>query len=75
MNTIGSNAVSGLLRSQQRAETSAVNIAIADTDAGKTTPINQELVNLAQAENDFKANATVLKINKQLSQRLLDVLA
>jgi hypothetical protein len=75
MSTIGTNAVSGLLNSQQRVEKSAVKIAIADTDAGRDVSQEGELVNIAQASNDFAANATVLKVDKQISKTLLDILA
>ncbi len=73
MTSITSNAISGLLNSQQRVEKSAVKVAIADTDPSIST--DAELVNIEAAKNDFAANATVLKVSKQLTDKLLDILA
>lgn len=74
MSTITSTAVSGILASQQRVAKSAENIVKAGAGLSDTDQ-TEELVNIKQASNDFEANATVLKVSKDLNDTLLDVLA
>lgn len=73
--SVTTNVISGLLNSQQRVAAAASNIVRAGTDDGQDVSIDNELVNTEIAKNDFQANATVLKIDKQTKDRLLDILA
>ena len=75
MSTIGSNAASGLLNSQARINQSATKIAIQDTPQGKDVDSTEELLKVQTAKNDFSANATVLKVERQTTEKLLDILA
>jgi hypothetical protein len=75
MTTVTANALFGLNNSQQRVAAAAGNIARAGTELGQDVSVDSELVNVEIAKNDFAANATVLKIDKQTKDRLLDILA
>ena len=75
MSTIGANAISGLSNSQARINQSATKIAIQDTPEGKDVDTSEELVKVQGARNDFGANATVLKVQKQVTDKLLDIIA
>ena len=75
MSTIGSNSVSGLSNSQARINQSATKIAIQDTPEGQDVDTTDELAKVQSAKNDFSANATVLKVQKQVTDKLLDIIA
>jgi flagellar hook protein FlgE len=68
--TIGA---AGMHRASQQFEQSASRIARFGT--GENVDIATELVNVMQAETDFKASAKVVGVAADLSKRLLDILA
>lgn len=74
MTSIPTSTTSALLSSQARVAKAADNIAKAGAGIGKSD-LDEELVNVEQAKNDFQANATLLKVEKQLNKTLLDILA
>lgn len=75
MSTIAASTLAGLSNSQSRVNQSAQKIAIQDTPEGKDVDLAEELTKVQVASNDFSANATVAKVEKQVTDRLLDILA
>ncbi len=75
----------GMQKAEQKAATAADRIANVSTPPKQVqTPLgiekdvvdlSTEAINLIEAENSFKTNATVLKTAKEMSEEILDVLA
>lgn len=74
MTSIPTSTTAALLASQARVAKAADTIAKSGAGIG-TSDLNEELVSVEQAKNDFQANATILKVEKQLNKTLLDILA
>lgn len=77
INTI-SNALSGMISASKKLDSAANNIANADTKGFEDVNVTEELIGTLVAEQDFKANAVVLRRAKDMQEetnRLLDIKA
>lgn len=63
-------AFSGLNTATQRFSTAAGNIA-----SGKSPDLAKDVVELLTARRDFEANLLVLRVDAEMSDRLLDIVA
>jgi hypothetical protein len=70
MSTIAATALSGMNLATQRFSSAAVNIA-----SGQSTDLAADLVEVLSARRDFEANLLVLRIDAEMSERLLDIVA
>jgi flagellar hook protein FlgE len=67
-------ALGGLNAQQQKVARAADNIANLSTP-GRDVDLAKEAVDLIIAKNAFKANVTTLKVEKEMQDSLLDVIA
>ena len=68
-------AASGMQRASTQFEQSAGRIARFGTELGGSVNLATEMVNVMQAETDFKASAKVVGIASDMTRHLLDILA
>ena len=61
-------AVSGLKRAENELGNAAQNIAEGSLDP-------KDIVKLSQTSNDFKANTSVIRTEKEMNRSLLDIVA
>lgn len=67
VNPITNNALSGLQKSSLNVAKAADNIA----NPQRGTEVTKDIIDIKINENDFKANATVLKTAKEMQETLL----
>ena len=69
-----SSAATGMQRASDRFEASASRVARFGTGLGDVD-LATEMVNVLEAENAFKANATIVRKADEMAQSLIDILA
>ena len=70
MSTIAATALSGMNLATQRFSTAAVSIA-----RGQSQDLAKDVVDVLIAKRDFEANLLVLRVDAEMSERLLDIVA
>ena len=70
MSSIAATALSGMNIATQRFSTAAVSIA-----SGRSTDLARDVVDVLTAKRDFEANLLVLRVDAEMSERLLDIVA
>lgn len=70
MSTIAATALSGMNIATQRFANAAVSIA-----SGQSPDLAKDVVEVLTAKRDFEANLLVLRVDAEMSERLLDIVA
>lgn len=70
MSTVAATALSGMNLATQRFSTAAVSIA-----SGQSPDLAKDVVEVLSAKRDFEANLLVLRVDAEMSERLLDIVA
>ena len=70
MSTVTATALSGMNAATLRFSAAASNIA-----SGTPGDVTKDVVELLMASRDFEANLLVLRIDSEMSDRLLDIVA